>query len=189
MSGSGVVFGADAEGWRLMNSGRPAAELIREAVQNVFDEVTPEGVFWLDVNVEYEDGGVNFEIIDNIPGGIRDERLIWMIWLSDKGDSPNKRGRMGRGLKELISVADWSLVISEGIPAVEFKRYRAQWTRTSPVKKRPKAGTVIEGRVKMWKKSDADAIAAHLRRMRPRFWKRTLPRRNSPPTAMKASAT
>lgn len=170
MSGA-PIFGADAEGWRAMNSGRPAAELIREAVQNVFDEVPQgarsDGALKLDVNVEYEDGGVNFEIIDTVPGGIRDERLIWMIWLSDKGDSPNKRGRMGRGLKELISVADWSLIVSEGIPAVEFKRYRGKWTRTSPIKKRPKAGTVIEGRVKLWKKSDADAIVEHLRRMRP----------------------
>jgi hypothetical protein len=36
-----AVFTADPEGFREQNVGRPAAHLVREAVQNVFDEAGP----------------------------------------------------------------------------------------------------------------------------------------------------
>jgi hypothetical protein len=158
------VFAADAEGWRRMNSGRPAHELLREAVQNAFDE---DGCTKVEVKLEHAGGGVDFSITDDVPDGIRDERLIWTIWLSDKADSPTKRGRMGRGLKELISVADWSLIISAGCPAIEFRRHRGKWSRTCPRKVRPKWGTFIGGRVKSWGKSDAAVAVEYLRRVRP----------------------
>ena len=158
-----AVFGADPEGWRTINSGRPAYELLREAVQNALDEACTS----IEVTVEYADGGVNYSITDDVPGGIPDERFIWTIWLSSKQDTPNKRGRMGRGLKELISVSDWSLIVSNGCPAIEFKRYRGKWTRTSPRKVRPPAGTVIEGRCKLWKSRDVEEAVEYLRRIRP----------------------
>lgn len=158
-----AVFTADPEGFREQNAGRPAAHLVREAVQNVFDEAATR----LDVDVTWESGaGVTFRIVDDVPGGIRDERLIFTIWLSDKTDSPTKRGRMGRGLKELISVADETLILTEGGPATLFERVRGKWTRTAPRKHRPERGTIVEGRVKSWRKHDADAVVEYLRRMR-----------------------
>lgn len=159
-----AVFTVEPEGWRQMNAGRPAAHLVREAVQNVFDEAAT----LLSVDLSWSpDAGVSFVITDNVPGGIRDERLIWTIWLSDKVDSPTKRGRMGRGLKELISVSDETLIVTAGGPAIEFKRARGKWARTHPRKVRPAAGTRVHGLVKSWGKRDMLAIESYLRRMRP----------------------
>lgn len=161
------VFTADPEGFREQNLGRPAAHLVREAIQNVFDEVE-NGASVLSVTLTWSaDEGVRFCIGDNVPGGIRDERLIWTIWLSDKVDSPTKRGRMGRGLKELISVSDETLIVTAGGPAVHFQRSRGKWVRSSPRKVRPKAGTIVEGRVKAWRQRDMNDILTYLRRMRP----------------------
>lgn len=165
MADNSPIFVVDAEGWREQNAGRPAADLIREAVQNALDEAVTK----LEVTLDWEAGqGVSFTIVDDVPGGIRDERLIWTIWLSDKTDSPQKRGRMGRGLKELISVSDHTLIVTAGGPAIEFERApRGKWSRSSPRKVRPEAGTKITGRVKLWGKRDMDAIAAYLKRVRP----------------------
>lgn len=165
------IFTADPEGFREQNAGRPAAHLIREAVQNVLDEAATK----LDVTIEFTSAavtgpgptGVYFEIVDDVPGGIRDERLIWTIWLSDKTDSPQKRGRMGRGLKELISVSDEMLIVTEAVPAILFERKRGKWERTRPRKHRTEAGTRVEGFTRLWKKRDVDAVVAYLTRIRP----------------------
>lgn len=160
-----AVFTADPEGFREQNAGRPAPQLVREAVQNALDEACNNLV----VTVEYDATlrGVHFYIEDDVPGGIRDERLIWTIWMSDKVDSPQKRGRMGRGLKELISVSDSTLIVTAGGPAVQFTRSRGRWERTSPRKHRPDNGTIVKGFTKLWGKRDADEIVAYLRRVRP----------------------
>lgn len=156
------VFEADPEGFREQNAGRPAAHLIREAIQNVFDEAATR----LEVEITYEAPGVRFVIVDDVPGGIRDEQLIYTIWKSDKTDSPQKRGRMGRGLKELISISDETLIVTAGTSAVQFTRSRGRWERSSPRKRRPEAGTSIEGFTRLWKKRDVDAVIEYLMKMR-----------------------
>lgn len=159
-----TVFAADPEGFREINAGRPAAHLLRELVQNVFDEQATH----LSVQLEFLGDCVEFVVIDDVPGGIRDERLIWTLWLSDKKDAPTKRGRMGRGLKELISVADETLIITESAPALLFERGpRGKWSRSSPKKHRAPRGTIISGQVRLWKKRDMDAAISYLRQMRP----------------------
>lgn len=158
------IFAADPEGFREQNAGRPAAHLVRELIQNALDEACTR----LTVDVAYEVGqGVTVRVEDDVEGGIRDESLIWTIWLSDKVDSPTKRGRMGRGLKELISVSDETLIVSQGCPAVLFTRFRGKWARESPRKVRPERGTRVDAKVKLWKSQERDDILAFLRRIRP----------------------
>lgn len=163
MKTTNSVFVADPEGFREQNSGRPPADLVREAVQNALDEAAT----CIDVELSFAGTGVRFRIADDVPGGIRDESLVWTIWKSDKQDSPNKRGRMGRGLKELISVSDDTLIVTAGGPATHFSRVRGKWERSSPRKVRPKAGTVVEGFVRAWSKRDMLEIDHQLRRFRP----------------------
>ena len=161
----GTIFEVDAEGWRESNAGRPAAHLVRELIQNVFDERATK----LDVTITWMAGeGACVRVADDVLGGIRDPSLIFTIWKSDKQDSPTKRGRMGRGLKELIAVADHTLIVTQGGPALEFTRHRGgSWERTSPRKVRPESGTVVQAEVGAWRKRDVDAVVRYLRQMRP----------------------
>src|SRR5271157_6303290 len=95
-------FDISNEGWRRLNVGRPLGALLREAVQNAFDN---------DVNrVSIQIAPDRIVIEDDGRGGFADERLVYTVFLTDKNDSPVKRGRKGRGLKELISAMDSATV-------------------------------------------------------------------------------
>lgn len=160
-----AVFEADPEGFRAMQMGRPAAHLVRELVQNVFDEAASTCA----VTVEHVAGeGVRIVVEDDVPGGIRDEKLVFTLWASDKADTPTKRGRMGRGLKELVSVSDRTVVATQGRPAIEFTRQGGEWKRRSTTQiAAPSVGTCVSARVAGWKSKDAKEIVEYLCRVRP----------------------
>ncbi len=99
------------EGWRRLSASRPLGRLLLEAIQNAFDERAQS------VAVDLTPSRV--EIVDDAGAGIPDERLVYTIFLSDKPDDPTRRGRMGRGLKELIAGMDEALVETVGT-TVEF---------------------------------------------------------------------
>jgi hypothetical protein len=144
---------------------RSAAHLLRELIQNVLDEAASKCA----VTVEYKAGrGVYVSVEDDVPGGIRDERLIFTIWMSDKQDQPTKRGRMGRGMKELISVSDWTLIRTVGKAAVEFKRQPGgDWSRSHRGGLARESGTLVEAEVRAWKAKDCAEIIAYVKRIRP----------------------
>lgn len=160
------VFEANPEGFRAQNLGRPASNLVRELVQNVLDENASEcrvSVKWTPKR------GVRLSVADDVLGGIRDESLIFTIWASDKQDSPTKRGRMGRGLKELVSVCDWTSVATQGRATTLFERSKGgEWkrktTRSIPA---PEIGTVVEASVSAWGKAETKEIVDYLKRIRP----------------------
>lgn len=83
------------DGWRRLSAARPLGRLLLEALQNAFDESAPH------VTAALDDTRIVVE--DDAAGGIGDERLVYTIFLSEKPDDPTRRGRMGRGLKELIA--------------------------------------------------------------------------------------
>ncbi|MGE0784162.1 MAG: ATP-binding protein [Sandaracinaceae bacterium] len=89
-----------------MSAARPLGRLLLEALQNAFDESAQN------VRVRFGDGEV--EVLDDAGAGIPDERLVYTVFLSDKPDDPTRRGRMGRGLKELIAGMDEALVETVG---------------------------------------------------------------------------
>ncbi len=82
-----------------------------EALQNAFDESAPR------VSVTLAPDEVVVE--DDAETGIADERLVYTLFLSDKPDDPTRRGRMGRGLKELIAGMDCAWVETVGT-TIEF---------------------------------------------------------------------
>lgn len=168
----GNVFDVDPEGFREQNAGRPPAHLVRETIQNVFDEQSTQ----LDVTVKKYQDGVHVIVEDDVDGGIRDPKLIFTIWLSDKKDSPVKRGRMGRGLKELVSVADRTTIVTQGQPAIVFKRDigteelrrdHPVWSRSTTTTKTRGKGTKVECIVRGWTEEDVQDIEQYLRQMRP----------------------
>ena len=96
---------ADA-GWRRLSAARPLGRLLLEALQNAFDV----GATRVAVSLEPDE----LVVEDDGDVGIADERLVYTIFLSDKSDDPTRRGRMGRGLKELIAGMDRARVETVG---------------------------------------------------------------------------
>src|SRR4249920_2562242 len=94
------------EGWARVASSRPLARLILEAVQNALDAGAAN------VSVDLEPGRAVVE--DDAARGISDPRLVYTLFLTDKAGDPTRRGRMGRGLKELVASGDRAIVESAG---------------------------------------------------------------------------
>lgn len=109
-------FEIDEYAFRKQNQGRPIAHLIRELLQNSLDE----NCRFCRVKLqEIDGGGLRLEVADGVKRGIRKIEEIWTIFASGKRDDPTKRGRLGRGLKELLSVVDHAFVATVG-KTVEF---------------------------------------------------------------------
>lgn len=103
-------FEIDELAFRRQNQGRPISHLIRELLQNSLDE----DCGFCDVRLEESANGLHLEVADGVKRGIRRLEQIWTIFASGKRDDPTKRGRLGRGLKELISVVDLANVATVG---------------------------------------------------------------------------
>jgi len=88
-------FEISHDGWRTRSVARPLGRLLLEAVQNAFDANAGE------VSVRLAEDHVVVE--DDAARGVADGRLVYTVFLTDKADDPDKRGRLGRGLKELIA--------------------------------------------------------------------------------------
>ncbi|MCB9617590.1 MAG: sensor histidine kinase, partial [Sandaracinus sp.] len=99
-------FEISHEGWRRRSRARSLGRLLLEAVQNAFDAEAAT------VAVDLEPGRVRVE--DDARDGLSDERLVYTVFLSDKADDRTKRGRLGRGLKELIAAMDAATVETVG---------------------------------------------------------------------------
>lgn len=99
-------FEISDEAWRRRSASRPFARLLLEAVQNGFDEGAAT------VSVSLASDAVVVE--DDGAQGFSDERLVYTVFLSAKRDDPDLRGRLGRGLKELIAAMDAATVETVG---------------------------------------------------------------------------
>ena len=99
-------FEISHDGWRSVATGRSLGRLLLEAVQNAFD--ARAGL----VRVTMGDDEVVIE--DDATTGFSDERLVYTVFLSDKRDDPAKRGRLGRGLKELLGAMERARVETVG---------------------------------------------------------------------------
>lgn len=107
-------FSISNDGWKRMNAGRKPEHLIREAISNAFDV---DGISKIDVKMWY-DGTFNFSIEDDSSEGISDHKLMTTVFMTDKVDDITKRGRKGRGIKELLAVADYAEIDSVGFRVV-----------------------------------------------------------------------
>jgi hypothetical protein len=136
-------FEISNEGWKRMNAGRSLGHLVREAISNVFDAPGATSC-----RVTVEPGHVVVE--DDSPQGIRDKGLITTVFMTDKEDSVVKRGRKGRGLKELISASERAVVETVG-HAIQFNQ--------DGTREEVSGGTQRGTRVEAWNKEWGDPAA------------------------------
>ncbi len=104
-------------GFAALNQSRPPSHLVKELVQNSLDAVGDgPGVVALD----YQHGDGEFYIECSDSGtGIEDLATVQVVYLTLKTDSHLKRGRFGRGFKEILSVANAAEVAS-GMKEIAF---------------------------------------------------------------------
>jgi hypothetical protein len=151
-------FEIDERAFRAQNLNRDPGHLVRELVQNVFDEEAS----LVEVTISWSESDRSVEVIveDDVPRGFTDPREIWTIFASGKKETPTKRGRMGRGLKEIIAVSDHARVETVG-KSVSFDWNRTHFQRKTSANKRRK-GTRVFCRISRWKKRDVKNIEEYL---------------------------
>ena len=131
-----------AEGFRQQQAGREPALLVKELLQNSLD-ASPASI---DFRIECVASENSVRVVcDDVGEGVDDlEKMRTVFWTS-KTDSHFKRGRMGRGFKEMLVIARCATVESngrfiefshnaEGVPVVETREGdRRVGTRVSMV--------------------------------------------------------
>jgi hypothetical protein len=104
------------EGFRMQQAGREPALLVKELLQNSLD-ADPSAI---DFTIAHDDAEhvVRVGCCDDGEGVADFDKMRCVFWTS-KTDSHLKRGRMGRGFKEMLVVSDRALVESQG-RVIEF---------------------------------------------------------------------
>lgn len=105
-NGRAEWFELSEEGWRRSNRARPLGQLVREALQNAFDQRARR------VAVRLGEGEVRVE--DDAPTGLARDEFAFTVFLGEKDTPPTWRGRKGRGLKEMIAASDRAEVETVG---------------------------------------------------------------------------
>ena len=105
-------------GFASFNKARPPGHLVKELVQNSFDAIGDNnGTVALDYRMEK---GRFHVYCRDTGGGLEDLDAMRVVYLTHKTDTHLKRGRFGRGFKEILSVAAEALVGS-GSKGLHFK--------------------------------------------------------------------
>jgi hypothetical protein len=95
-------------GFASFNKARPPGHLVKELVQNAFDAIGDDlGRVALDYRTE---NGRFHVYCRDTGGGLADLDIMRVVYLTMKTDSHLKRGRFGRGFKEILSVAEAAMV-------------------------------------------------------------------------------
>lgn len=128
------------EGFASFNLSRPPGHLVKELVQNAFDAVGDAGGT---VALGYGHDGTQFFVECRDTGlGIHDLSALRVVYLTFKTDSHLKRGRFGRGFKEILSVAR-SAVVASGDKVIHFSVENGQQTTREVVAAAPVTGAHV----------------------------------------------
>ena len=150
-------FNVDTQGMRQLHEGRRPEQLVKELIQNAFDEDTRKCA----VQVTVENEGVRIIVEDDGPG-FRDIRDAYTLM----GDTPKRmdpeaRGRFNMGEKEVLSVAEWAIVETAG-STVKFPESGGRTVSTN----RRKKGTRITAMMP-WDAEKAQQLIEGLSGFRP----------------------
>ena len=131
-------FEVNAEGMRALNSDRAPWDLLKELIQNSWDEA-PEAS-WCRIEIRQTSDTEALVTVEDDGPGFRDPRDAYtLMGQTEKRSDPKKRGRFNLGEKEIISVALWARIETVGT-TIEFPKLggRAVWQNNR------ERGTLIE---------------------------------------------
>jgi len=108
----GEWLAVSTQGFSEQQRGRPLEHLVKELVQNALDSVGDSGRIDLDIQPNGP-RRATVRCADDGPGA-EDLSRLNVVFVTGKKDGVTQRGRMGRGFKELLSVATHATVRSRG---------------------------------------------------------------------------
>ena len=150
-------FNVDTDGMRQLHQNRRPEQLVKELIQNAFDEDARECAVQIMVELE----GVRVIVEDDGPG-FRDIRDAYtLMGDTPKRMNPEARGRFNMGEKEVLSVARWARVETAG-STVEFPDSGGRTIR----KNRRRKGTRITAMMP-WENDEAVRLIEGLSTFRP----------------------
>jgi hypothetical protein len=127
-------FTVDQKGFRALQIGKPKHHIIRELLQNAFDE----NITICDVKTSYDDGIVTIVVNDDSPQGFRDITDAYTLYKDTyKRKEPEKRGRFNIGEKQAFAVCDSAKIVTTKGTVTFDKAGRHQSATAS------KAGTTV----------------------------------------------
>ena len=153
-------FSVSAEGLRELHANRPPWTLVKELIQNAWDEAP--AATRCDVRITPKRcGRTEIRVEDDGPG-FADVTHAWTLMANTpKRGDPNKRGRFNLGEKEILSLAV-SATIETARTTITFPATGGR--KTAPNERR--RGTVVTLTMP-WTKAEGLAITPHLLRFRP----------------------
>ena len=150
-------FNVDTLGMRQLHADRNPEELIKELIQNAFDEE----VSTCQIIVEKQTDGVLITVTDDGPGFADITDAYTLMGETSKRMNPEKRGRFNLGDKEVISVALWARIETTGW-TVEFPEEGGRKVN----KNRRSRGTKVSV-LMPWDESQRDRLIGRLKNIRP----------------------
>ena len=153
-------FTVCTEGLRQLNASREPWSLIKELVQNAWDEA-PEATK-CDVIVAPNDNGTTIVSVEDNGAGFREISDAWTLMANTpKRGAPTKRGRFNLGEKEIISVALSATVETTGT-TVDFPAKGGRETRSNDRGQGTRITVLMP-----WTDAQAAELCTRLKRFRP----------------------
>ena len=150
-------FEVDTLGMRQLHLDRRPEQLVKELVQNVFDEEATR----CKVTIRVDETGVEVVVEDDGPG-FRDIRDAYtLMGDTPKRMDPERRGRFNMGEKEILSIALWAVIETPG-STVEFPETGGRTVR----KNRRRQGTRVTAMMP-WSEDQAEMLAQRMGIIRP----------------------
>lgn len=151
------LYAIDEDSWNKRQQGRSLHEVVREPIQNSMDTGSD-----IKIQLNYEDSSVVVEDYDD--EGVQDLGNFYTLFDGTKAGNPEKRGRFGRGTKELVGASD-EVVISSTGGAVRFDV--EQGSRITYENAERDRGTVVYASNSDWGEEDLDEVKDFVHRLMP----------------------
>jgi len=102
-------FEVDQKGFRELQLSKPKHHVVRELIQNAFDEP----ITVCDVKTSFDDGHVSITVYDDSPIGFRDLTDAFTLYKTTyKRKDPEKRGRFNVGEKQAFAICDFAKIVT-----------------------------------------------------------------------------
>ena len=153
-------FAVSAEGLRQLNAGRAPWSLVKELIQNCWDEA-PDATT-CDVTIRPQADGTTIVSAEDDGPGFAEISHAWTLMANTpKKADPTKRGRFNLGEKEILALALSATIETAGTTVT----FPPEGGRTTAPNQRQR-GTLVTMTMP-WDEQQAEELRRHLRRFRP----------------------
>ena len=154
-------FEVDQNGLKNQNAGREPWELIRELVQNAWDEAPFASECRITTRLSEDRKNTEITVEDNGDGFADIKDAYTLMGSTPKRDDPKKRGRFNRGEKDVISAAREATIETVGTTV----KFLPDGTRKQEENERAR-GTLVK-LIMPWNEDERAGLVTQLRTLRP----------------------